>query len=55
MAPILMRLLGANWPRTTEGTIVGNPIAAAAPTPVFKNLRLETPLFFASAIAISLC
>jgi hypothetical protein len=42
MAPILMRLLGANWPKTLAGTIVGKPIAAAAAAPVFKKLRRET-------------
>jgi hypothetical protein len=40
---MLMRLLGANCPKTAAGTIVGNPTAAAAPSPVFKKLRRETP------------
>jgi hypothetical protein len=42
---MLMRLLGAYCPNTEAGTIAGNPIAAAAPSPVFKKLRRET-LFF---------
>jgi hypothetical protein len=44
MHPILMRLLGANWPNTVAGTIAGNPTAAAAPSPVFKKPRREIPL-----------
>jgi hypothetical protein len=40
---MLMRLLGAYCPKTVAGTIVGNPTAAMAPIPVFKNLRRETP------------
>jgi hypothetical protein len=42
---MLMRLLGANCPNTEDGTIAGNPIAATAPSPVFKKPRRET-LFF---------
>jgi hypothetical protein len=42
---MLMRLLGAYCPNTVAGTMAGNPTAAAAPSPVFKNLRRETPLF----------
>jgi hypothetical protein len=37
-----MRLLGAYCPSTLEGTIVGNPMAAAAPNPVLKKRRRET-------------
>jgi hypothetical protein len=46
-----MRLLGAIWPKTLEGTIAGNPAAATAPAEVFKNARRET---FVLAIARSL-
>jgi hypothetical protein len=49
---MLMRLLGAYCPKTVAGTIVGNPKAAMAPIPVFKNLRRETP--FVCILPISL-
>jgi hypothetical protein len=42
MAPTLMRLEGAYWPKTVEGTIIGNPTAAAPARPACKTLRLET-------------
>jgi hypothetical protein len=38
-----MRLLGAFCPNTEDGTIVGNPAAAATPSDVFTNCRRETP------------
>ena len=45
MAPTLMRLLGAYWPNTLDGTMVGNASAAAAPAPVFRNARRDDLLF----------
>ena len=44
MAPTLICLLGAYWPKTDDGTMVGKPATAAAPAAVFRNLRLEIPL-----------
>jgi hypothetical protein len=41
-----MRLLGAYCPKTLDGTMVGKPMAAAAPRLVFKKPRRETLLWF---------
>jgi hypothetical protein len=49
MHPMLIRLLGAYWPNTDDGTIAGNPIAAAAPSPVFRNPRRDTRREFSLA------
>src|SRR5579862_4039855 len=38
MAPTLMRLLGAYWPKMRDGTMAGNA-NAAAPAVVFRNSR----------------
>src|SRR6266702_8641287 len=47
MAPTLMRLLGAIWPKTDRGTMVGNPATTTAPDAVLRKLRRETlPIFF---------
>jgi hypothetical protein len=48
-----MRLLGENWPNTLAGTKLGNPTAAAALSPVFKNPRSETLFFRISLMAVS--
>jgi hypothetical protein len=41
-----MRLLGEVCPKTLDGTMVGKPAAAAAPSDVFINvLRDDTALF----------
>jgi hypothetical protein len=50
---MLIRLLGAYCPNTVAGTIVGNPIAAAAPNPVFKKFRRETPAFRLLLMSVS--
>ena len=42
MAPTLIRLLGADAPKTLEGTIVGKPATARAPTEVFRNFLRDT-------------
>jgi hypothetical protein len=44
MAPMLMRLLGAFWPNTVDGTIAGKPATAAAPRLVFRIDRRESRL-----------
>src|SRR5260370_15433813 len=49
MAPMLMRLVGASCPKTLDGTMVGKPAAAAAPSDVFRNvLRDDTVVFVLS-------
>src|ERR1035441_752072 len=41
IAPMLMRLLGAFWPKTVDGTIAGKPATAAAPRLVFMIDRRD--------------
>src|SRR6266446_2285896 len=54
MAPMLMRLLGESCPKTLDGTMVGKPAAAAAPSDVFRNvLRDDTVVFVLSFISVS--
>jgi len=49
-----MRLLGEVCPKTLEGTIVGKPTAAAAPSDVFKKfLRDERRGFVRLFISLS--
>jgi hypothetical protein len=52
MAPMLIRLLGAFFPNTLEGTIEGTPNAnvesAVAFIEVSRKLRLETDFLFVS-------
>ncbi len=42
MAPMLMRLLGANWPNTLAGTMAGKPATAAAPMLDLRKPRRDT-------------
>src|ERR1700760_2936472 len=54
IAPTLMRLLGAYWPNTLAGTIAGKLATAAAPNPVFRNLRRDNFLLFVSRMLFSI-
>src|ERR1039458_26690 len=47
IAPMLIRLLGAVCPNTLDGTMAGNPVMAAAPSPVFRIDRRERSFSFA--------
>jgi hypothetical protein len=49
-----MRLLGESCPKTLDGTMVGKPAAATAPSDVFRNvLRDDTVVFVLSFMFVS--
>src|SRR5216683_4366647 len=53
MAPMLMRLLGESCPKTLDGTMVGKPAAAAAPSDVFRNVLRDDMMVF--VLSFMLC
>jgi hypothetical protein len=51
MAPIFILLLGASFPKTNAGTMVGKPVSAIVDATVFfiedsRNFLLDNPGFF---------